>query len=911
MRKITFVFIILFMNINNCFCFDKTVVLRPDIEYINLANHIKYFPDSLGSFNANSISDSSQITKFKSLNTNIINLGSSKNTHWFYFEVFNKSSRNEWFLNIDYPTLNNVSVFKQNENGQVEFVMQDGLDFENKSAHSDNSSLSFNLTFENNRPQRVFVRVKTTSFLIMPIQLMTAQTFVAVSMSKSRFYYILYGICISVLLFNVILFVLTRERSYFLLSLMLLFMLASSYYQYGFGFEAFPGISSFLKIRMRLILFGMISISFALFSISYLDLKKYKFLLNLYQWVAMLFAISIVFQLIPFVSNTFANQISPIVLLIGSIISIASGIYLVLKKQRTAIYYLIAYISLFIASIIWILILKNIIQYNFYLYHIHLINSAFFGILLTFGLAEKITAIKKEKAKSEHLEELNTLLISEISEREVVEKELRLNEEKFKLLFELSPQSIIVTNFENGNIVDINSTMCNIIKLDKDEAIGKTTIELNIISKAQREEVIEILSTKNYLSNYEISYADNTGEVYHFLMYATIINIHGFKIVTVLTDITQLKKDELEIRKLSSAIDQSAISVIITDKSGKIEYANPFFYSLTGYNPDEVIGNTPRILNSKFHPDTFYKKLWETIRNGEIWNGEIYNRKKNGEYYWESSTITPVKDNNNQTINYVAIKEDITEFKKQHLALIQSEHKLHELNSTKDKFFSILAHDLMNPLNALLGFCKLLNEGLEIKNFENSSFYAQSIEKSAFRIYILLQNLLIWSKSQSGRIVFNPTKLNVNELITDAINVSIDLAQLKNIEIENNVDKSELLFADSNILNTVFRNLISNAIKFTNKSGKIIIEAQKTDNELIFHIQDNGIGIDLEKMNNLFAIEKPSTTNGKKDEIGTRLGLIICKELLDLHGGRIWVESTVGKGSIFYFSIPIPEKSAH
>jgi len=359
-----------------------------------------------------------------------------------------------------------------------------------------------------------------------------------------------------------------------------------------------------------------------------------------------------------------------------------------------------------------------------------------------------------------------------------------------------------------------------------------------------------------------------------------------------------------DVKKLLVAIEQSANTVIITNEKAEIEYANPYFTQLTGYETDEVIGKNPKIQKSGFHAHEFYKELWDTISKGEKWVGEFYNKKKNGEYYWESATITPVTDDNGQITNFIAIKEDITQRKLQQEALEQSEKKLKEINATKDKFFSIIAHDLTNPINALLGFSKLAVEAVNNSDFERSLRYNTMIDQLSNQISGLFQDLLLWSRAQTGTIQFKPILTNVRHLVSESVNLLIPVADKKGIDIDVQVDEELVFSFDPHMVGTVIRNLVQNAIKFSYPGSTIQIRAEETEHELLVTVTDSGIGIPDEAVNTLFTVGNTHSSKGTANEAGTGLGLPICREFVNIHKGRIWAESEVGKGSSFFFSLP-------
>ncbi len=241
---------------------------------------------------------------------------------------------------------------------------------------------------------------------------------------------------------------------------------------------------------------------------------------------------------------------------------------------------------------------------------------------------------------------------------------------------------------------------------------------------------------------------------------------------------------------------------------------------------------------------------------------------------------------------------------KKNKEIIELNKKLNTSNSTKDKFFSIIAHDLKNPFNSIMGFSELLIEQIKENDLEGIDKYAEIIQQSSHNAMDLLTNLLEWSQSQTGHIEFNPEYLELNGLINNVIALLENQAMQKSIKINKTTTKTLTLRADKDMLSTILRNLISNAIKFTNTNGEIHINAEQKNNQTIIKIKDNGIGINKNTLNKLFRIEENISSKGTNNEKGTGLGLVLCKEFIEKHGGEIWAESEEGIGSCFYFSIP-------
>ncbi len=236
--------------------------------------------------------------------------------------------------------------------------------------------------------------------------------------------------------------------------------------------------------------------------------------------------------------------------------------------------------------------------------------------------------------------------------------------------------------------------------------------------------------------------------------------------------------------------------------------------------------------------------------------------------------------------------------------------ELAELNRTKDKFFSIIAHDLKNPFNTLLGFSELLLENMSMFSAAQIEEYISIIFETSRSSYSLLENLLDWSRSQTGRIQILPQEIDLHRLASDNLRLLESLAFKKDIVLHNDVYPGTKAWGDFNMVNTVVRNLLSNAVKYTSQGGKIIVDCEFVEEGIKMGISDTGIGIKPENAAKLFRIDQNYSTKGTADETGTGLGLILCKEFIEKNLGSIGVTSEFGKGSNFYFTLPLSAPAA-
>lgn len=236
--------------------------------------------------------------------------------------------------------------------------------------------------------------------------------------------------------------------------------------------------------------------------------------------------------------------------------------------------------------------------------------------------------------------------------------------------------------------------------------------------------------------------------------------------------------------------------------------------------------------------------------------------------------------------------------------LTEAENYLKEVNNTKDKFFSIIAHDLKSPLNTIVGFLQLLNDHVDAFTNEELKNFAGGMNKSVKNLLSLLDNLLQWSRSQTGTIEYNPIEIPLRELINENIVLLAGHAQSKGVVIENEIPEQQSIKADVNMLHVIFRNLLSNAVKFTRKGGVVNVSASKQENFLQIIVKDNGVGISPEKLETIFSFGSTYSSNGTAMEKGNGLGLLLCKEFVERNKGNIQVQSQPGKGTTFTVSLP-------
>lgn len=382
------------------------------------------------------------------------------------------------------------------------------------------------------------------------------------------------------------------------------------------------------------------------------------------------------------------------------------------------------------------------------------------------------------------------------------------------------------------------------------------------------------------------------------------------QVYTCFVNYNEQKKNEDQLLLLSHSVEQSPVSVVITDYDGNIEYVNPTFSKVTGYTFDEVRGRNPRIMKSGKTSHDLYKNLWDTILSGNEWSGELINKKKNGSLYWEQLSVSPLHQEDGRISHFVAIRKDISEKKTMIDNLVKAKERAEESDRLKTAFLANISHEIRTPMNGILGFLELLRNP-ELKNEEKSQ-YIDVVNKSGDRLMGTINDLIEISKIESGQVDAEISTVYVPEIMDYYLNFFTPEAKKKHlgIKIVRQIgDPEALIKTDRAKIEATLSNLITNAIKFT-QIGEIEFGNYIEDNYLIFFVRDTGVGISPDQMDAVFDRFVQADLNMTRPYQGTGLGLSIVKGYIKMLKGNIWVDSKEGEGSIFYFSIPYnPVKS--
>ncbi len=407
------------------------------------------------------------------------------------------------------------------------------------------------------------------------------------------------------------------------------------------------------------------------------------------------------------------------------------------------------------------------------------------------------------------------------------------------------------------------------------------------------------------------------------LLSCIILGIILFSKNKLKKEVAERKRVECQVQRLSQAVEQSPVCVLITNPDGDIEYVNPFFSEVTGYAADEAIGQNPRILKSGNTPPETYTMLWKTITAGKVWKGEFQNKKKDGELIWERASISPIFSETGETTHYLCIKEDITQQKAMKDSLIDSHKKLAvavaeareerqkalAADEAKSEFLANMSHEIRTPMNAIIGMTHLIMQTrMDTKQMD----YAAKIDTSAKSLLNLINDILDFSKIEAGKMDMEIVPFNLDETMEKFADlITVKAAAKNDLEVLFSMDPKipNSLKGDPLRLNQILVNLGNNAVKFTEK-GHIIVSVdmlnmQKNQVILKFCVTDTGIGMTPEQQKKVFDVFSQADSSTTRKYGGTGLGLAISKRIVDMMGGEIFLESIAGKGSTFSFTLPM------
>ncbi|KWT90171.1 response regulator [Candidatus Magnetominusculus xianensis] len=506
------------------------------------------------------------------------------------------------------------------------------------------------------------------------------------------------------------------------------------------------------------------------------------------------------------------------------------------------------------------------------------------------------------------LKTLNEELEDKVRERT---KELQASEESYKVLFE-NMFSGFYRFTPDGKFLSVNPAFNNMLGYSSKEELLSFCGELHCLYFRRKEyerfmvalktnqSIKDLVSHLRKKDGSELIIEQNIRVVKNEL--GQPLYYEGF-----INDVTECKNAEAQLIKLSSAIIQSPVAVTITDLDGRIEFINPKFVEVTGYTRDEALGRTSSFLRSGHTDPEVYADLWETIKAGGIWQGELLNKRKDGSLYWNSITISPVRDAEAVITHYLSVNEDITNRKEVEEALRKAKEASEVANAAKSEFLANMSHEIRTPMNAIIGMTELvLDTDLKPRQKE----YLDTVLNSANSLLSLLNSILDFSKIEAGKLELEDVSFNLREMVENICDPLSIQAHKKGLELSSHIKPVVplRLIGDPVRLGQLLINLIGNALKFTDM-GEIVVTVDMEQGlssgktaTLLFSVSDTGIGIPSDKFNKIFEQFSQADGSMTRKYGGTGLGLAISRQLVSLMGGHLWLESVEGQGSTFHFT---------
>ncbi|MBI3124040.1 MAG: PAS domain S-box protein [Ignavibacteriales bacterium] len=496
------------------------------------------------------------------------------------------------------------------------------------------------------------------------------------------------------------------------------------------------------------------------------------------------------------------------------------------------------------------------------------------------------------------------LVFTDVTAEYAMREALRESEQRYRSIAQ-SANDAIVTADDKGIILGWNSAAEKIFGYSEEEVHNQS---LTIIIPHQYREkhsagfrqVSEGSEHKVLGKTIEVEGLNKKGQIFPLELSLSGWESSGRKFYTgIMRDITERKRTEQNIKKLTRGIEQSPATIIITDENGNIEYVNKKFTEITGYSFSEAIGKNPKILKSGHSNVKIYQDLWQKIKAGEEWRGEFCNKKKNGELYWESASISPVINSIGNITNFIAVKEDITEQKKLVQELIEAKESAEKANKIKDGFIASISHEIRTPLNGILGMSSIIKETFSRYVTEDEKQLFDGINSSSNRLIRTVDMILNFSRAQSGDIVISPIKIDLSVICENLVLEFQHAAKSKSLQLTFTKKSAKALIrADEYTVTQSISNLIDNAIKYTTK-GTIEVSLYNHNNKIQLDVKDTGIGIDKDYMGKMFTPYTQEDMGYGRAYEGVGLGLSLVQKFLQLNNAEISVQSIKGEGTTF------------
>ncbi|MGE5682955.1 MAG: PAS domain S-box protein, partial [Bacillota bacterium] len=495
------------------------------------------------------------------------------------------------------------------------------------------------------------------------------------------------------------------------------------------------------------------------------------------------------------------------------------------------------------------------------------------------------------------------------AEQKHIEEELRKSEGLYRAIFESTGTASLIVE-EDATVVLVNAEFEKLSGYKSCELVGKRKWTEFVFSedleRMKLNHDLRRLKPEEASSRYEIRLKNRSGRVGYFINNVSVIP-GTTRSIASLIEITERRRAEEELRKFSYTVENTPVSVMITDPEGKIEYVNPYCLKVTGYCAQEVIGQNPRFLKSGETPAEEYTKLWNTIKSGRQWKGEFHNKKKSGELYWEIVSISPIKNGKGEIIHFIAIREDITEWKEIERELKASKEKAEASDRLKSEFLAQMSHEIRTPINTILSYSSLIRSELEGIVNDEMKFCFGNIASAGERIIRTIDLILNMSELQTGSYEYSPRQFDLyTDVLEKICSNLLQPAREKNLELILNKNTSETyVTADEYSVSQIIINLVDNAIKYTVKGSVSVSISRNSSSLLAVEVADTGIGIDSEFLPHLFTPFSQEEQGYTRRFEGNGLGLALVKKYCEINNLQIEVQTKKHCGTTFTVLFPL------
>ncbi|MBE9509296.1 MAG: PAS domain S-box protein [Bacteroidetes bacterium] len=853
------------------------VILNDKQDVYSLGLHLEILKDPSGKLTIDEITSPEFEGKFILSNKKTPNFGFTNSAYWVRFQIRNETEKTEnWLLKLGFANMQHIELFLpvSDEKGYIHTKTGTYHPFDTRDI-SDKKFI-FKIPLKFGDEQIIYMRFKNDASITLPLTLSSTETFYQKSKNEQLLSGLFYGILLLILFYSLIVFFLLPEKSYlyYILSVVsfILFYVSYDGSASQYLWPAHPSWNHFAITFLHAVTFIFI----LKFTSAFLETKTRFPLFNktLTGWMVIW---GLLILMIPVFR--YGIVVRPIVIftVLCLITILVMGFISWRKKFRSARYFMFACLASIISVSIVEMVRLGVLPSNTFTEHGYQAGLILLVFLLSMALADKrIQALKESEEKYRNVVERANDMIAIIQDS------------KIKYVNQKAVDSL---GYPLSNL--LNKNFIKFVHPD----------EYDILIERNRRR----FSGEKISDTYETILVDKKGHLINVIMSGGLIDYEGKPAnLVIMHDITKRKKAEEEIKRSEEKyrvfFKTSTDCVYITSKDGKwldmSDNAPEFF----GYESKEELKRV-NIRELYKNPSDRELDMSEVEQQGFTKDVMFNLKKKDSSIIKALISSVAIKDNDGNVVAFQGSIRDITAQKEAEITLKENQKYLKELNASKDKFFSIISHDLRSPFNSILGFTELL--------WKNSGDFSKAeIEKIAYDIYKtgnetidLLNNLLEWSSSQTGKLKINAENFFLKSVIDDTIDLLNEYAIKKNITVLNEVPGQIKVFADKNMINSVTRNLLSNAIKFT-QNGDVRITAKDVNSFMECTITDTGVGMNPEDIKKLFRLDTEFSTPGTANEKGSGLGLILCKEFIEKNHGEIYIESKKGKGTSFMFKLP-------